>query len=181
METERTASAEELVQAFVHGASRYQAYEALVELGHAALPAVRQGLKSDDWQVRRWCAICLDRMGDADALEDLVPLLEDPKSQVRLWAVHSLACDHCKADVICGLDVVPLLIQRVETDTSVRVRRMAVIMLSTELADRRAVPVLEDVARDTSDPRLRMHALEGLERLWARLGPSDGADPVLAD
>lgn len=41
----------------------------------------------------------LDRVADAESLAALVPLLRDPKADVRLWAVHSLACDHCKGDV----------------------------------------------------------------------------------
>jgi HEAT repeat protein len=144
---------------------RFEAYQALVSLGAAALPALREGLRNEDWQVRRWCAICLDQVADADALRDLVPLLRDPKSKVRLWAVHALACDHCKDDVRCPVDVVPLLIERIETDDSIRVRRMAVIMLTTDFADARAVPVLERILGNESDKKLLLHAEGGLQRL----------------
>lgn len=160
--------ASDLVSSFAESPGRFEAYQALVQLGDAALPALREGLRSDDWQVRRWSAICLDQVADADALLDLVPLLRDPKSKVRLWAVHSLACDHCKEDVPCPVDVVPLLIERIETDDSIRVRRMAVIMLGTEFLDARAVPVLKRVLRDDTDAKLRLHASEGLERLRDR-------------
>lgn len=167
--------ATELVHSFADSEGRFDAYLALVELGAGALPALRKGLRSGDWQVRRWSAICLDRVADADALRDLVPLLRDPKSKVRLWAVHSLACDHCRDDVRCPVDVVPHLIERIEIDDSVRVRRMAVIMLACDFADPRAVPVLQRVLRDESDRKLRMHAENGLGRLRAAgLVPDDG-------
>ncbi|MGD2070628.1 MAG: HEAT repeat domain-containing protein, partial [Gemmatimonadota bacterium] len=109
------------------GIDRFESYQALLALGPAALPAIRRGLRSADWQVRRWSAMCLDQLADADALADLVPLLTDPHPKVRLWAVHSLACEHCKPDVGCPVDVVPLLVERVREDPSLRVRRMAVI------------------------------------------------------
>jgi HEAT repeat protein len=161
----QTLSAAELVESFARSEGRFDTYTALVARGTAALPAVRRGLKHDDWQVRRWCAICLDRLADSDALGDLVPLLVDPKAQVRLWAVHSLACDHCKDDVECPVDVVPLLIERAEDDESVRVRRMAVIMLGTEHMDPRAVPVLQRILEEEEDRKILLHAEEGLLRL----------------
>ena len=97
-----------------------------------------------------------------------VPLLRDPKSDVRLWAVHSLACDHCKEDVSCPVDVVPLLIERIELDESIRVRRMATIMLGTDYPDRRAAPVLMSLLEE-EDRKLRFHAENGLRR-YGELG-----------
>lgn len=157
----------ELVALFTESQSRYSAYSALVALGASALPAIREGLRHPEWQVRRWSAICLDRISDADAMEDLVPLLEDPKSQVRLWVVHSLACDHCKDEVECPVDVVPLLIKRALEDQSTRVRRMATIMLSTEHLDARALPVLETIEKSATDRKLLLHARQGIERYRA--------------
>lgn len=158
-------NAPELVRSFTDSTVRFETYQSLVALGEVAIPALREGLRSDDWQIRRWSAICLDRIADAEALGDLVPLLRDPKAAVRLWAVHSLACDHCKDDVACPVDVVPLLIERIEKDPSLRVRKMAVIMLGSEFVDHRAIPVLERVLRDEQDRKLRLHAARGLERL----------------
>ena len=114
-----------LVEALIEPTLRFPAYQALVALGPGALPAIRAGFRHGNWQVRKWCAICLDQIADAESLAALVPLLRDPKSDVRLWAVHSLACDHCKEGVACPVDVVPHLIERLELDESVRVRRMA--------------------------------------------------------
>lgn len=149
------------------GAERFASYQALMAAGVLALPAIRNGLSSPDWQTRRWAAMCLDQVADEDSLAALVPLLEDPHAGVRLWAVHSIACEHCKADVSCPVDVVPLLIERVRRDPSLRVRRMAVIMLGSEYRDERAVPVLEDVLERETDAKLRSHARTALERLGA--------------
>lgn len=154
-----------LVDGFGPATDRYAIYERLIAVGPSALPAIRRGLSSTDWHVRHWSAICLDRMADADALSALVPLLEDPVPKVRLWAVHSLACDHCRDDVACDIDVVPLLIRRVDVDPSLKVRKMAVIMLSSGLSDHRAVPALERVLDRETDDSIRRHAREGLDRL----------------
>lgn len=147
------------------GDVRFASYRALVDAGAAALPAIRSGLRSPEWQVRRWSAMCLDQIADEDALADLVPLLRDPHASVRLWAVHSIACEHCKEDVSCPIDVVPHLIDRIRNDPSVRVRRMAVIMLSTEFADPRSLPILEEVIASETDRKLLDHARRGLDRL----------------
>jgi HEAT repeat protein len=147
------------------GEARYASYRALVDLGPQALPAIRQALKHDDWQVRRWAAMCLDQVADAESLRALVPLLTDPHPRVRLWAVHSLACEHCKDGVRCPVDAVPLLLERIRDDENLRVRRMATIMVGTEFSDPRAIPVLEQIAESAEDRKLRAHALQGLERL----------------
>ncbi len=147
------------------GDERFASYSALLARGADALPSIRSGLRSPDWQVRRWAAMCLDQVADEEALTDLVPLLTDPHPKVRLWAVHSIACEHCKEGVSCPVDVVPLLAERVREDPSIRVRRMAVIMLGSEFRDPRALPVLEDVLRGESDSKLRRHAEVALERL----------------
>ena len=154
----------ELVESFATSSERFGVYQSLVALGTDALPALREGLKHPDWHVRQWSAICLDRISDSDTLLDLIPLLGDPKPQVRLWAVHSLACNHCKDGVRCPVDVVPLLIERLRTDEQIRVRRMAAIMLGSEFLDRRSVPVLT-ACLDDPDRKLRLHASAGLRRL----------------
>jgi len=152
----------ELVDCLADPDRRFSAYQALVALGDEALPAVREGFGHDHWQVRKWCAMCLDQIADGESLAALVPLLRDPKSDVRLWAVHSIACDHCKDGQGCPVDVVPHLIERIEVDDSVRVRRMATIMLGTDQLDVRAVPALEKL-RGAEDAKLRRHAERTLE------------------
>ena len=134
-------------------------------MGADAIPAIREGLRSDNWEVRYWCVVCLDQVADAKALEELVPLIRDPHPKVRLWAVHSVACYHCKDDVRCPVDVVPMLIERAEVDDNMRVRRMAVIMLGNERADPRAVPALDRILREEHDRKLLLHTKRALRRL----------------
>ena len=86
----------QLVDDFAVSETRFPAYLELNEHGSDALPALKEGLKHGNWQVRRWSAILLDHHADDEALHALVPLLRDPKSKVRLWAVHSISCDKCK-------------------------------------------------------------------------------------
>jgi len=165
---------EDLVAAFATADSRIHSYTTLVSMGRDAVPALREGLRSDCWQVRRWSAMCLDQVADAEALVDLVPLLEDPKANVRLWAVHSISCEHCKDDVVCPIDVVPLLIERLERDDSIKVRRMAAAMLGSEFADRRCAPVFEQILKDETDRKLRHHAASGLRHLAASAASGAG-------
>ena len=169
------AAAADLVRSFgaSDGRERFSTYEWLLALGPAALPAIRAGLQSSNWQVRRWSAICLDRLADAEALIDLIPLLTDPHPQVRLWAVHSIACDHCKSGATCPEDVVPRLIERALDDPSVKVRRMAVIMLGSELGDARAIPPLQQIVETSTDAKLLAHAWAAL----AALSPSAARRP----
>jgi HEAT repeat protein len=129
----------------------------------AAVPAVLEGLGHGNWQVRRWCAIYLDHDGELASLHLLIPLLRDPKKEVRLWAVHSLSCDRCKEGEN-PLDVLPLLVERIEVDESIRVRRMATAMLAYGAPDPRAVPVFHTLMERETDEKLRLHASLGLMR-----------------
>jgi hypothetical protein len=101
-----------LVAALARARGHADIWNRLVAIGPDAREAVREGLNHGHWQVRRWCALWLDHYADAESLRALVPLLRDPKCQVRLFVVHSLACDRCK-DGDNPVDVVPLLIERI--------------------------------------------------------------------
>ena len=160
-ETRKDAGARRLVDRLVDAERRHEIVAELVALGPAALPAVREGLGHGNWQVRRWCAIYLDHHADGAALELLVPLLRDPKKEVRLWAVHSLSCERCK-EGMNPVDVVPLLIERIEDDESIRVRRMAAAMLAYGRPDVRAVPVFRALLEGEGDAKLKRHAFIGL-------------------
>ena len=151
----------QLVNAFADGKSRFPALVRLQSLGGAALPAVREGLKHPDWHIRHWCAIYIDRHGTADALHDLVPLLTDPEMNVRLWAVHSISCGHCK-DYACSIDLVPLLLDRLANDPATRVRKMAAAMLFTLPPDPRVPAALEASLALETDAKLRLHAERAL-------------------
>ena len=155
-----------LVAQFSDASLRVVTLFQLNALGDAALPAVRDGLKHPDWHVRHWCAIFLDRGADAETLRELIPLLTDPEPKVRLWAVHSMACQHCKDDG-CPIDVVPYLIERADTDPIAQVRKMAVTMLVEMPRDARIPAVLERALTREQDRRLRLHAQRGLRKYSA--------------
>jgi HEAT repeat protein len=152
-----------LVEQFSTSALRVETLFQLQALGEAAVPAVRAGLRHPDWHVRHWCAIFFDRGADPESLLELVPLLQDQEPQVRLWAIHSLSCEHCK-DYACPIDVVPLLIERAENDPATRVRKMAVAMLASLPADPRIPSALERMLARESDRKLRLHATLGRDK-----------------
>ncbi len=155
-ETHANADARELV-ALLASDRRNEAWSALVELGPAARDAVLEGLAHAHWEVRRWCALWFDRHADTESLHALVPLLRDPKSKVRLFAVHSLACDQCKPGAN-PVDVVPLLIERIRDDESIRVRRHAVAMLAFQHAHPHLEGFFQQLLDTETDAKLRKHA-----------------------
>ena len=155
-----------LVAQFADASLRVVTLFQLNALGDEALPAVREGLKHPDWHVRHWCAIFLDRCADTETLRDLIPLLTDPEPNVRLWAVHSMACQHCK-DYECPIDFVPFLIERAETDPITQVRKMALTMLAEMPRDARIPAALERALTREQDRRLRLHAQRGLKKYSA--------------
>ena len=68
-----------------------------------------------------------------------------PKAEVRVWAVHSLSCEECK-DGPNPVDVIPLLLERIEQDPNIKVRRPAVAMLVHHRpTDPRALPILRKI------------------------------------
>jgi HEAT repeat protein len=161
------ATPDELVAEFANGENRMAAFLALYARGKEALPAVRAGLKHADWNIRRWCASLADNFADADLFRALVPLLHDPKSEVRVWAVHSLSCESCK-DGPNPVDAVPLLLERIESDPNMRVRRQAAAMLAHHRSpDARVLPVFKRIMAEETDRKLRLHAEHGLKRYAA--------------
>ncbi len=140
---------------------RAAAWKELLSLGLSARDAVREGLGHANWEVRRWCAIWLDNYADTESLHALIPLLRDPKSKVRLFAVHSLACDRCKAGEN-PIDVVPLLIERIRQDESIRVRRHAVMLLAFQHAHPDLQGFFQELLDTETDAKLHKHAGFGL-------------------
>jgi HEAT repeat protein len=166
------ATPEELVDEFANGKNRVAAYLALYQRGQQALPAVRKGFKQTNWQVRKWCTLFADNFADAETLHAMAPLVQDPKSDVRRCAVHSISCESCK-DGPNPIDAIPLLLQRIERDESIRVRRQAVGMLAHHRSpDPRVLPVFKQLLADEDDRKLRLHAEHGLKR-YAREGLAD--------
>jgi HEAT repeat protein len=155
----------ELVERLADLRTRGDAYARLVAQGDAARDAIREGLCHGHWEVRRWCAIWLDRHSDPESLRALVPLLRDPKSKVRLFAVHAIACEQCKSGEN-PVDVVPLLIEVIRNDESIRVRRHAVSMLASQYAHPDLEGFFQDLLDSETDRKLHKHA--GLGLIWCR-------------
>ena len=161
------AAPEELVAEFANAENRMPAFLALYSRGAAALPAIRDGLQHENWQIRRWSALFADNFADAQTLRALMPLLHDPKAEVRVWAVHSLSCESCK-DGPNPIDATALLIDRIEQDASIKVRRQAAAMPAHHRKpDPRVVPVFKKIMADDDDRKLRLHADRGLRRYAA--------------
>ena len=112
--------------------------------------------------MRRWCAAHMDHHADRSALERLALTLEDPKAKVRLWAVHSIACEPCKPGQH-GFDVVPLILKRLREDKAVRVRRMAALMLAMRTPDRRIARAFRRRRAEEQDAKVLKHMQWGLD------------------
>jgi HEAT repeat protein len=151
----------ELVTGLASNELRDAAYQRLVALGPAAREAVREGLGHANWEVRRWCALWFDHFADAESLHALIPLLRDPKSKVRLFALHSIACERCKAGQN-PVDAVPLLMERIRVDESIRVRRHAVAMLAFQHAHPDLEGFFQQLLETETDRKLHKHAGIGL-------------------
>jgi HEAT repeat protein len=147
----------DLREAVARLADKDRRMESLRELGDggdAGIDAAIEGLSDPHWQVRRWCAIFLDHHSTAAARERLKLTLEDPKAKVRMWAVHSIACEPCKPGQQLE-DVVSLILKRLREDKALRVRRQAVVVLVQHLPDRRVYRAFRKSLKHETDERLR--------------------------
>ena len=158
------ASPDELVAELANGRNRMPAFLALYSRGAEALPAVRRGLQHANWHIRHWSAILADNFADDETLRALTSLLHDPRAEVRVWAVHSLSCERCKNGPN-PVDAIPLLLERIEQDPNIKVRRQAVAMLAYHRSpDPRVLPVFKTIVSEEADTKLRRHAEQGLKR-----------------
>ena len=104
------------------------AYRALMRLGLAALPAVREGLGHESADVRYHCCRFVDHWLEPDVLGDLMSMLDDVDERVRMSVLHTLACDRCK-EGSCRPDEVAVLgpaVNLLARDPSAHVRAMAI-------------------------------------------------------
>jgi HEAT repeat protein len=126
------ASAASLVGYLADPHRRVLAYQLLLQRGGEARDAVCQGLGDRDPQVRAQCCRVLDHIMDAESVAALVGALSDPAEEVRVQALHALACERCK-DGQCrpapGL-VLPSALRLLGSDASARVRTMAVELVA---------------------------------------------------
>jgi len=133
----------------------------LVLSGPRALDAVRAGLAHDDPAVRRGCTDVLDHLVDDAALEDLVAMVDDADAEVRVKALHALACARCKENGCSpsAASVVPAAIDRLRDDPDPHVRNMAIGALGRWVHD--DATVLEAIAeahRHDPHPSVRKKA-----------------------
>jgi HEAT repeat protein len=121
------ASAAQLVEYLADQHRYFLAYKQLISLGTEACAPAREGLRHNNPQVRTRCCQVLDHLIDPDSIPALVGALEDPVEEVRVQALHALACDRCK-DGSCrpaAASVLPRAITVLRGDTSARVRARA--------------------------------------------------------
>ena len=130
----------------------------LMAAGSLATPALRRGLRHSDPAVRVGCCKVLDHHMDEAALPELIANLQHEKAEVRVWAMHALACDRCK-EGSCrpGEDqVVPIAIRMLTTDGSRRVRQMAAGLLGPSVHRRAdALHALQRARDHDSHPVVR--------------------------
>ena len=111
---------------FPHHASG--AYQALLNCGLGALPAVQTGLRHKSADVRYRCCQFLDHYLMPEIIDDLVAMLDDPDHRVRCAALHTVTCDRCK-EGSCRPEeakVLPRAIGLLADDPNLHVRTMAV-------------------------------------------------------
>jgi hypothetical protein len=130
---------------------------ALIRAGAAALPAVLAGCAHADPEVRKLCYGVLDHLADDGCAEAIRAGMRDPAADVRRWATHAISCEACKSAPL-GIDATALLIERMETDPSIRVRRVAATYLIGRAHDPRAAAALRRVIERGSDAKLVFRA-----------------------
>jgi HEAT repeat protein len=149
------------VDALADPALRAQAFQALVAAGPDVRDAVIEGTRDGRWEVRRWCAVWLFHFPDRAAFESLLPLLRDPRSKVRFVAMAGVGTARAAAE---SHEVVPLLLERLFQDESLRVRRQATLLLAWQHAHPDLAGVFEELLRTECDPKLLSFARMGSER-----------------
>jgi hypothetical protein len=141
------------------------AQAAFLALGPRAFPAVRRGLGHSSWKVRRDCLRFLDHHVDPEMALLILDRLRDEHPDVRKWAVHALGCDHCKEESALGFDPVPHLMDVIRDDSSLRVRRSAVVALAwTQPPSSRIADFLGTLLDSETDEKIRFHAEGGVSR-----------------
>ena len=137
------------------------AHRALLRSGLAALPAVREGLRHDNADVRYWCCQFLDHFLMPEVMDDLISMLDDPDSQVRCSALHALSCDRCKKGACRPeeLKVVPRAIALVVGDPDPHVRAHAIGLAGRWVHTNAEVKtVLATVTKTDPSPAVRKKA-----------------------
>ena len=161
--------AAELVRLLADPHRYFPAYQRLLTLGAAAADAAGNGLRHPDARVRMRCCQVLDHVLDEAAITALLGALDDRAAEVRIQALHALACDRCK-DGACRADAasaLPRAISVLAHDPHPRVRAMAVELVGAWVYSHpRSVAALQRAAREDPSPAVRKKA-----RWYAPGGP----------
>ncbi|MFM7136363.1 MAG: HEAT repeat domain-containing protein [Planctomycetota bacterium] len=156
---------------------RERAGRQLFDQGERAVATIVAGAGHQSPRVRAACVELMDHLADERCCEPLLAALRDPSPLVRRHAVHAVGCQRCKVRPL-ALDVVDLLIERVDTDSSARVRRVAVHQLGLQAWDCRAVSVLTRVISESDDPGLVARATHALDEQRRSQPTRPGVDTV---
>ena len=152
----------ETVELFADPQRRKAALRKLMAAGRSGTAFLREGLHHSDAAVRSGCCEVLDHFMDEDAIPDLIANIDHSDPAVRSWALHALACERCK-DGTCVPDaaaIVPLVVERLETDPHRGVRQQAAGLLAARAAnDALARGALEKAFRE--DPAAQVRKLAG--------------------
>jgi HEAT repeat protein len=127
--------------------------------------AAIEGLRHENWQVRRTCAQLLDRVDlTPESVAALTRALDDEHPQVRRKAVHTLTCENCKPNG-CAVDVRQAF-ERAIRDPSSLVRSMVVHVCTLHFFDQQwAIDLIAAVAASDKSPKLRESAAAEIRRL----------------
>jgi len=108
-------------------------------------------LRHPDPFVRRGCLGYLDHYANDISTFVFAEALADPVEPVRHTALHSIACETCRAGTLCVADVIPHLMRVLDRDPSAELRHKAIPVL-LRLADRDASARAAVVKASTEDP-----------------------------
>ena len=138
-----------------------EARDALWGEGPKAVDALLRGLKHRRAKVRQTSVAVMDHLGEnfeSRCYPAILPLLKDDVPKVRKTAVHAIACQRCHLPP-ADIDVPALLIDMLNTDDSIAVRRGAIQALAEYYADTRVGGIAEKIlASGERDADLRRWA-----------------------
>jgi len=148
------------------GRIEWAANSTLVARGKAAIDALLEGMKHPDRKVRATSALLLDHVADDRCIEPLLHALRhDPHEAVRRCAMHSLVCDGCK-ECPLQVDVVGALLESLQNDRSLAVKRRAVFYLSQQPSDIRTRQAFDALLHSATDPVLLHRAKAALDSIY---------------
>lgn len=151
----------QLVEYLADPHRRVPAYQRLISLGAESRGPARAGLRHRDPQVRAQCCRVLDHVMDPDSIPDLVAAVHDPADEVRIEALHALACDRCKNGSCrpAAEAVLPTALAVLRGDASPGVRQRAAELVGAWAHARpEAAAALQAAVRADPSPAVRKKA-----------------------